>query len=289
VADFAVQALAAYRLGVAFPDDPLVAEEDASPLRFPQAEPILRSIRDTLGTTAPDVPADRIVEAIERGGGAPAERFWTLDPIDGTRGFLRGDQYVVALALIAGGRVEIGVLGCPRLTLGDGGHAAAGSIAWAVRNGGAFYAPLSGGPVGPLRVSSCSEPRLARVLRSFESAHIDAAAFDAIVRKLEVQAPPILMDSQAKHAVVAAGRADLLIRVPATADYREKIWDHAAGAILIEEAGGRVTDSLGRALDFGGGRTLGNSRGVVASNGHLHAAVIETLSKASGSGSPPHR
>jgi 3'(2'), 5'-bisphosphate nucleotidase len=115
------------------------------------------------------------------------------------------------------------------------------------------------------------------VLRSFEAEHIDHKTFDEVLRTLRVEAAPTLMDSQAKHALVAAGRAELLVRLPATADYREKIWDQAAGAILIEEAGGRVTDTRGNELDFGRGRTLARNAGMIASNGHLHAAVIEAL------------
>jgi 3'(2'), 5'-bisphosphate nucleotidase len=115
------------------------------------------------------------------------------------------------------------------------------------------------------------------MLRSFEAEHIDQTTFDRMVRTLRVEAAPTLMDSQAKHAMVAAGRADLLIRLPATEDYREKIWDQAAGAILIEEAGGRVTDMHGDALDFSCGRTLTRNAGIVASNGHLHARVIDVL------------
>ena len=52
---------------------------------------------------------------IDRGGRESGHRFWTLDPIDGTKGFLRGDQYVVALALVVKGEVQIGALACPNL------------------------------------------------------------------------------------------------------------------------------------------------------------------------------
>ena len=60
-------------------------------------------------------------------------------------------------------------------------------------------------------------------------------------------------------------------------DYRECIWDQAAGAIVVEEAGGRITDLRGRPLDFGQGRTLAANRGVCASNGRLHDAALEAL------------
>lgn len=285
VADFAVQALVAHRLGQGFPDDPLVAEEDSASLRSPEAQPILRSVLDVLRHTTPDLEPDQVLEAIDRGRGSPGERFWTLDPVDGTQGFVRGDQYVVALALIVHDQVQIGMLGCPRLSLtplGSGVTAAdrqrdGGSLVFAVRNQGAFRESLTGGEFAPLHVSSRREPHLARVLRSVEINHIGIEAFNELFRTLAVEAPPVLMDSQAKHAVIAAGQADLLIRLPATRVFRDKIWDQAAGAIIIEEAGGRATDMRGNELDFGCGRTLARNEGMVGSNGHLHAAVIEAL------------
>lgn len=277
VADFSVQALVAHRLGQAFPDDPLVAEEDSASLQRPDARPTLQSVLDVLHRAVPDLPANQVLEAIDRGRGIPGQRFWTLDPVDGTQGFVRGDQYVVALALIVGGRVEIGLLGCPALSLGDGRRGAVGTIVHAVRNRGAFGGSLGGDEFAPLRVSSRREPRLARVLRSFESDHIDIKTFNETIRTLGVEAAPTLMDSQAKHAVIAAGQAELLIRLPATPEFRDKIWDQAAGSLIIEEAGGRVTDRRGNSLDFGTGRMLVRNEGVIASNGHLHAAVLDAF------------
>lgn len=83
------------------------------------------------------------------------------------------------------------------------------------------------------------------------------------------------MDSQAKHATIAAGGADLLIRIPAAPSYRDKIWDQAAGSLIIEEAGGQVTDLRGAPLDFSTGRLMVHNDGVIASNGHLHRAVVD--------------
>jgi 3'(2'), 5'-bisphosphate nucleotidase len=277
VADLAVQALVAHRLGQAFPDDPLVAEEDSASLQLPDAGPTLQSVLDVLHRAVPDLPADQVLEVIDRGRATPGQRFWTLDPVDGTQGFVRGDQYVVALALIVGGRVEIGLLGCPELSLGDARRDAVGAIVYAVRNRGAFAGSLGGDEFAPLRVSARREPRLARVLRSFESDHIDIKTFNETIRTLGIEAAPTLMDSQAKHAVIAAGQAELLIRLPATREFRDKIWDQAAGSLIIEEAGGRVTDMRGNSLDFGTGRMLVRNEGVLASNGHLHAAALEAF------------
>jgi 3'(2'), 5'-bisphosphate nucleotidase len=64
---------------------------------------------------------------------------------------------------------------------------------------------------------------------------------------------------------------------PSKLDYREKIWDQAAGSLILAEAGGRITDLHGRQLDFSAGRTLAHNRGILASNGYLHQAALEAL------------
>jgi 3'(2'), 5'-bisphosphate nucleotidase len=120
----------------------------------------------------------------------PGERFRTLDPIDGTQGYIRGNQYVVALALIVSGHIEIGLLGCPQLTFDR--QEGAGWILCAVRTRGAFRAPLARGEFAPLRVSSCREPSQARVLRSFQGEHIDLRTFDEIRLRLVNGCVPVI-------------------------------------------------------------------------------------------------
>jgi 3'(2'), 5'-bisphosphate nucleotidase len=85
------------------------------------------------------------------------------------------------------------------------------------------------------------------------------------------------MDSQCKYAAVARGEADIYLRLPTRKDYQEKIWDHAAGWLVVTEAGGRVTDVGGKPLDFTKGRTLRDNRGVVATNGPLHDRVVRVV------------
>ena len=64
---------------------------------------------------------------------------------------------------------------------------------------------------------------------------------------------------------------------PKKPDYRENIWDHAAGAIVVEEAGGRVTDLYGKPLNFADGSKMVDNRGVVVSNGIIHDQVLSAL------------
>jgi len=61
--------------------------------------------------------------------------------------------------------------------------------------------------------------------------------------------------------------------------YVEKIWDHAAGFILVEEAGGKVTDLNGNPLDFSQGKTLAKNKGIIATNGKLHDIVISAVQR----------
>lgn len=283
VADFAGQALVARALETAFPDDVLVGEERADLLQTDAGRPVLDLLVKYLGQCVPGATAEQICLWIDRGAAEPGRRFWTLDPIDGTKGYLRGDQYAVALALIEDGRVRLGVLGCPGLNAAcqpvpDGG----GMVLAALRGQGTWGARLDGdGAFSRLRVSAQADTTHARVLRSYEAGHTNAGLIEDVVAELGIEAEPVRMDSQAKYAVLASGGGELLFRLlsPKRPDYRECIWDQAAGSIVLEEAGGRITDLDGNPLDFATGRRLTNNRGVCASNGLLHDAALGVLRK----------
>ena len=284
IADFAVQALVGSRLARDAPHDPLVAEEDATELRGAAEWRLRARVVDFVRRMESRAGPDAVLDWIDRGGGTPGPRFWTLDPIDGTKGLLRGGQYAIALALVVNGVVEIGVLGCPRLSLREGAASAMtggvrgdGGIAIAVRGRGAWWMSPNDGSLAQLSVSATTDPVCTRVTHSFEAAHSDVSRLDRVLSALGSETPPMLMDSQAKHVVLAAGGADLLLRFPSSPGIRELIWDQAAGSLVIEEAGGRVTDLAGRALDFSTGRRLLRNEGLVASNGRLHDSVLAAL------------
>jgi 3'(2'), 5'-bisphosphate nucleotidase len=87
----------------------------------------------------------------------------------------------------------------------------------------------------------------------------------------------VRIDSQAKYAAVAAGIAEIYVRPRNREDWRERVWDHAAGAAIVAGAGGTITDLDGLPLDFTTGDVLDLNRGVLVSNGGLHAAVLGAL------------
>jgi 3'(2'), 5'-bisphosphate nucleotidase len=296
VADFGSQALIARALGEAFPDDPIIAEEDSAELCQPGSaailDHVLRHVRAVRGG-GDTLDADEVCRWIDRGGtSAYCDRFWTLDPIDGTKGFLRGEQYAVALALVLQGQVVVAALACPSLApvvsgqwsvVGEESSGASGAVFYAVRGEGAFVVPMEAEAEGehrppvPIRVSDRDDPAAARFCESVESGHSAHGDAASVADRLGITAAPLRMDSQAKYAVVARGEADIYLRFPTRADYREKIWDHAAGALIVAEAGGTITDIHGETLEFRHGRELIANRGVIVTNGRLHDRVLEAI------------
>lgn len=83
----------------------------------PEARHSVNTSRSRVRRAIPEVQTKQVLDWIDLGGGRPGPRFWTRDPIDGTKGFLRGRQYAIALALIVDGRVRLAVVACPRLSL----------------------------------------------------------------------------------------------------------------------------------------------------------------------------
>ncbi len=136
----------------------------------------------------------------------------------------------------------------------------------------------AGSPAGErIHVGDRDDPAAVRFCESVESGHSAHGESASVADRLGITSPPLRMDSQAKYAVVARGEADIYLRLPTRAEYREKIWDHAAGALIVEEAGGRVTDIHGRPLEFNHGRELVANRGVVVTNGRLHDRIIDAI------------
>ena len=282
VADFAAQALIGNRLEESFPEMGFVGEESSDSLRTDEGRTTLEQITHFVRQVIPEATEEDVCTWIDRGAGDPTPEFWTLDPVDGTKGFLRGDQYAVALAFIRDGKVQVGALGCPELAEGNtpdkGGQ---GSLLVARRTNGSYLRSLDDetGDWKKLQVSTVASISDARLLRSVEKAHTNTGGIGALVTTLEITADPVPMDSQAKYAVLASGGGDVNLRLisPSRLDYKEKIWDQAAGSIVVEESGGRITDLDGKPLDFSHGRTLATNRGVLATNGLLHDAALEGL------------
>jgi len=283
VGDFAGQAVIGYHLSKLFPKDTVVAEESSDLLCLPEGKPILQNVTEIVSRFLKDATLVSVCQWIDQGRGEPQGRFWTLDPIDGTKGFLRGDQYVVAIALIESGQVRLGVLGCPNLEPdGQRKKQGVGSLVIAVQGEGAWISPLKGSlDFKPLKVSPCDDPKQMRVLVSVETSHTNMNRTETFFKELGIKASPIQMDSQVKYAVLATGGGELFFYLlpQSRPQYRMKIWDVAPGAIVIEEAEGRISDLEGKPIDYQAGIALENNPGLLVSNGHLHPFALEALSR----------
>jgi len=263
IADYGSQALICRALHEAFPDDPIIAEEDSTLLQADEQKALREALGQHLETVRPDTSLASAMEWIDYGNAEGySDRFWTLDPIDGTKGFLRQGHFAIALALIVQGEVVVAGLACPKLD---------DEIYLASKGTGAKLGNRS------IRVSETNVISHARICQSVESGHSALGDIHRVAEHLGMDSERIQLDSQAKYAVVACGDAEIYMRLPTRKNYVERIWDHAAGALLLTEAGGKVTDCTGNALDFSCGKGLEHNRGIIATNGKTHDQIIKAL------------
>jgi 3'(2'), 5'-bisphosphate nucleotidase len=279
IADFGSQAVINLEIIQSFPGDQIVGEEDANLLR--DNADIRLQVVDLVNEQIDNLKESPILDAIDFGVRQTdfTQRFWTVDPIDGTKGFLRGEQYAIALALLENGMVMLGVLGCPNYSMDlKESDDKTGFIFYAVKGEGAYVQSLDDSFEKRVSVDSVLDAKDARICESVERAHVLHDAHGRISAALGITSAPHRMDSQAKYVVVASGSASIYLRLPGTKGYKEKIWDHAAGSIILNESGGQVTDFSGKSLDFSRGKTLENNVGILATNGHLHQEVLRAIS-----------
>lgn len=284
VADFAAQAVVAICLKERFGDVNLVGEESAADLRTDKGGALVESITRAVQHILPSVNDDDVLNAIDIGNhDASSARYWTLDPVDGTKGFLRNGQYAVSLALIENGTVQLGVLGCANLSQ-DFARAfdnpdPVGSIFYASEGSGSWYLPADQPDIDPIQISAAESVSMdaLRVCESVEAAHSKQGDTARILNHLDATSAPARLDSQCKYAVVGRGQADAYLRLPTGVGYVEKIWDHAAGMIVAQEAGAIVSDMRGNALDFSTGATLTANQGIICSAPTIHPRIIEAI------------
>ncbi|WP_424814137.1 3'(2'),5'-bisphosphate nucleotidase CysQ [Roseococcus sp. YIM B11640] len=163
---------------------------------------------------------------------APTERFWLVDPLDGTREFAAGrDDYVACIALIENGRPILGVLDAP--AHGEIYAGIVGEGAWMEKDGQRRPIAVRPLPAGGVHVLD-------------SQSHRDGAATASFCADLRV-AETTRMGSALKFGWIAAGRADVMPRLSSTI----MEWDTAAGQAVLEAAGGRVLDAKGAPLTYG--------------------------------------
>jgi 3'(2'), 5'-bisphosphate nucleotidase len=302
IADFAAQALIISAIRQHFPDDSFVAEESATALRddsnllsrvwgLVSTPWHMGSSEDALAVPATKEEMLDIIDIGGNGSGGKSGRVWMIDPIDGTATFMRGEQYVVCLALVDHGVQKVGVLGCPNLLL-DAGKLREdlvdkkdyGLMLSAVEGQGAsiraMYRNGLQAPAVLIKRSEAVEPKDLCWVESLQSFSFLPEKHRRVASALGSTWPVLdLWSMQMKYVALAVGACDVMIRIPSKQDYRPYVWDHAGGQLIFQETGGKVTDLDGKPFDFGKGRTLGKTDGWVVAIPHVHRQVLEAVNQ----------
>lgn len=285
--DFAVQALIISRLHSALPTHGIIAEEESAYL---SAQPdLLTHAAEAFQFAQPGANESDVLDWIQRGEALSSQSpLWMLDPIDSTRGLLSGAAYSIQLAGIWDGQVQVAVMGHPRglHNRTPEGMTKSALLFIAARGHGAWWTTLDDpDQLHPLHVSKRTLKDSIR-LRAPQRAYADQSPEDLRLRDLVTQelvtTHEIPCGATVRYPLLAAGVGDLMLRLMLSgrANLFPYAWDHAAGSLLVEEAGGRVTDLDGHPLDFTAGRILSNNRGLAVSNGLIHDEALAAIHRA---------
>lgn len=270
IADYAAQAIISRAIHRAFPHEAIIAEESAGGFRRnlnPQQQATIAGIvAEILGEA---VSPDDIAAWLDYGQDVVSESTWIIDPIDGTRGFLAKDHYVIGVGLVEGGRAMGAILGCPEFRAGEL------LLAW---DGVAYSKSLFGddAPV-PFTVSKRGIGESIYPVDEISKSRADGGIIERLHKTFRVEAPVIgrVYAQLMIYVHIARGDSDIFICKPMSR-CSAKVWDHAAGVALVEAAGGIVTDFEGEPIDFSRGDTIPNAS-LAVSNGWIHPYILDSI------------
>lgn len=275
LADYAAQAILCRAVARAFLNDAIMGEERAAvfdaTLDSDGQAAVAAYVGQTIGET---VTIDQVRAWLELGRDRDPARQWLIDPIDGTKGYIAGRRYAIALALLLDGMPSVGIIGAPDP------QARAGGLIFTGQRGAAHVYPLQGRSLQADRVavSASTDTRRWRALESFDKSHGNFSRPYRVYELLGLQEKNITgFDSQVKYAMIACGDAELFMRFPRDSAWVNLAWDHAPGVALLHAAGGVVTDLDGSPLNFTTGARMSANMGMVATNGTRHEAVLEAI------------
>ena len=272
-ADIVSQAIILAGLQRHFPNDRIAAEEK---LTVDGETELKRHAREMIQElmNAGD-PAEHLENWVNYRGDPKGARTWMIDPIDGTKGFKKGLCYAIAIGLYFDGKPQFGCMAVPSFPEIAGTRDET-VIAYAGAGIGAFWAKAEGERPKRLHVSDINRISELRVVGS--RAHDRGDICGKFVKAAGI-ARSGRMDGQAKYLMLASGQADVYIR-SADPDYGIAFaWDHCAGQVILEEAGGRVTDFAGKALNYDQftGDPIRDLDGLVASNATCHDEILALI------------
>ncbi|MCA0445869.1 MAG: hypothetical protein LCH54_06535 [Bacteroidetes bacterium] len=270
--DLGVQILINRFLIENYPDDKWISEESDSGL----PESFLQKVTDLLRESdlEENLTGFNVGQILQNRGNVAGKSWWMVDPIDGTRGFLRNEQFSVCLARFTNGKPVLGLLICPNLPFPDLDSTETGAV---------FYWEKGSEPVQfsyrdfeTKNQISVNKNPTGILLTSVERDHSRMEKVEKISQGAGF-GKILSFDSQVKYGLLARGEAEALLRIPGSDSYKEKVWDHAAGLGILEAAGGQVSDVNGLPFIFSGEETLSENFGLLASNGICHFSILQQI------------
>jgi 3'(2'), 5'-bisphosphate nucleotidase len=272
IADYGAQALIGRAIGKHFPDDAVLSEEAGSQFleltSDTQKAEIINYLTNILDV---NVTQEDIVSWLDAGTGKTSGRVWIIDPIDGTKGFISMRHYAIGVGIVENGQPVGAIMGTP-LYDDDPQDDNYGALYY-IENGKAYRQTLDMREPELLHVSDRTEN--VRVVQSYEKQHASKSRMANVREKAGLADAQVEdLDSMVKYAMVAAGDAEVYMRLPNLDNKRPHfVWDHAPGVALVLAAGGSATDVDGSPLDFSQGKILPN-KGMLISNGKFHDKLI---------------
>lgn len=276
IADYGSQAIISRAIAQYYPDDAVIAEETGAQfLALTTPEQRTKVINLITRILDENVTQDEVVAWLDHGAGRQASRTWVIDPIDGTKGFIAMRHYAIGVGILTDGHPTGSLMAAPNYT----GQALPGDVQGAlfyVQGGQAYAEPLASGPAQPISAAKRTLDDAIVLVQSFEKAHASKARMAQVRHNAGMDHAVVReLDSMEKYAMVAAGDADVYLRLPNLDNTRPHMsWDHAAGVALVLAAGGIVTDYDGTLLDFAHGETLPN-KAMLVSSGVFHERLVQ--------------
>ena len=259
IADYATQIFIINKIMEQFPSDQIIAEEDDNSFLNHDARKSISSCYETLN----------IGENIDIGKSLMkkdkySERQWTVDPIDGTKGYQKGLSYAIGIGFMIKSNPKICTISVPN-------YKKFGKAIFIAEKDNGSKIAINNSEFISLSVSNQSYLKQAKMCHSLhydEPWVMDFAARAEITNFVQI-------DSMAKFCMIADGTADLYIK-PMNKS-RSFAWDFLPGTLLVQEAGGTVSDLQGNRIEFNDDKCMVSAPGLIASNSIIHDEILKKL------------
>jgi 3'(2'), 5'-bisphosphate nucleotidase len=259
LADYASQIYIISKLKYLYPNDSIIAEETYNSKLNMRSEKLILSCYNTL-----NLSIETEIKDILNYRGPKSKRHWSIDPIDGTKGYQKGLSYAIGIGLIENYQKISCVIGVPN-------YNSSGMAIFVANKDHGAKASYGGGPFTAIKVS---DQKSISQFRFCHSLHYDEPWVLKLAQILGIE-KYVQIDSMAKFCMVADSSADVYVK-PMNKD-RSFIWDFLPGDLLVNEAGGKVTDLKGYPPKYIDDKCVISAPGLVVSNGKFHEEIIEAI------------